>query len=753
VNIATLSFALVLAAGGLAEARTRADQGAPPPPPPPTYQVPRTETPVKVDGVLDEAAWANALKVDVGVEIQPGENIPAPVRTEFLITYDTSNLYLAFRAFDPDPSAIRAHLSDRDANFRDDFCGVIMDTFNDKRRGYEFFANPLGVQSDLSRNEVGSGDSEDSTWDAIWDAAGKITAEGYVVEMAVPFSSLRFPRTPGEQTWLIAPFRAYPRTVRHQIFAMPLDRSNNCMFCQFPKFVGFAGIKPGRAVELDPTLTAERTDGLEDEDDLTSPFVNGPFKGEAGLSGRWGVTPNLSLNGALNPDFSQVEADAAQLSTNTRYALFYPEKRPFFLEGADYYTTPVSAVYTRTVADPSWGVKLSGKEGPQAFGVFVAQDRTTNVLFPSNQSSDLDAYDQENLTGVVRYRRDIGDSSAVGALATAREGDGYHNYVYGADGLVRLSATDTVKLQVLGSRTKYTEKMAADYDQPQDEFDGSAVFASYMHNERDWDAWLSHERYSTGFRADSGFVPRVDTATTVVGGERNWIGSGEKWFTNISVGTEPWQTKDHTGRVTDQAIPVFAYYQGPLQSTVNLRYARAKEYYDGVTYEQDRIFAFANVRLNGAFTCSVDTRFGDSIDYDNSRPAEVTHIAPGLTWNIGRHLYLQVDHVFEDLDVTGGRLYRANLSNARLIYQFNTRSFLRAIVQRLDVRHNLDLYLDPPDSAKQLSLFTQLMFSYKINPQTVFFLGYSDTRASDDRIDNLQTNRTVFAKVGYAWLL
>ncbi len=721
-------------------------------PEPPVYQVVRTATPVVVDGDLSDPAWTGALRVKLGFETQPAENAPAPVETEFLITYDTSYLYLGFHAFDPDPAAIRAHVCDRDHAFRNDFVGIIIDTFNDKRRGYEFFSNPLGVQMDLSRNEV-NGSNEDDTWDAIWASAGKIVADGYQVEMAIPFSSLRFPRTAGEQAWRIAPFRAYPRNVRHQITAVPLDRSNNCFFCQVPQFVGFEGIRPGRDIELDPTLTTERTDAVVDEDDISSEFREGSFDTEAGLSARWGVTPNLSLNAALNPDFSQVEADAAQLATNTRYALFFPEKRPFFLEGADFFSTPISAVYTRTVADPSWGLKLSGKEGDNAVGVYVAQDRTTNVLFPSNAGSDLDSYDLDNTAAVVRYRRDIGSSSAVGVLATDREGDGYFNRVFGLDGMVRASATDTFRLQILGSRTRYTDQMIADYDQPEGELAGSALLASWEHDTRDWNTWVWHERYSTGFRADAGFVPRVDAATTIVGGQRNWIGEKGDWYTRISVGSEPWQTKDHTGRVTDEAIPVYANFDGPLQSTVRLRYARAKEYYEGVTYDQDRYYFFVNVRPTGSFTCSLDTKFGDTVDYDNSRPATVNHLAPGITWDLGRHLYLQVDHVFEDLDVAGGRLYRANLTQARLVYQFNTRSFVRAIVQRLDVRRNLDLYVELPDSARTQSVFSQLMFSYKLNPQTVFFLGYSDTREGDDQIDRIQTNRTVFAKLGYAWLM
>lgn len=720
---------------------------------PPTYRVVRTAETIRVDAVLDEAVWGQVEPVLLEYEVNPGENVPAPVRTEFLIAYDTHALYFAFRAYDPDPSAIRAHLTDRDRAYRDDYVGIMLDTFNDKRRGYEFFVNPLGVQMDLARNEVGGDRTEDDTWDAIWSSAGRLTPEGYVVEAAIPFSSLRFPRTAGEQAWRLAPFRAYPRKVRHQVFSIPLQRDNNCFFCQIPLFVGFSGIAPGRNLEIDPTLTTQRTDDLEDTGDLESRWHDGSFKTEAGVSARWGITPNLSLNVALNPDFSQVEADSARLATNTRYALFFPEKRPFFLEGADIFSTPLTAVYTRTIADPRWGGKISGKTGPQAFGVFVARDRTTNLLFPSNAGSDLDTYEKGNTSGVLRYRRDIGESSAVGVIATSREGDDYSNRVWGADALVRLSDRDQVRVQILTSSTRYPGEYAAAYGQPGKQFEGSAYFANYEHNERTWNLWAWQERYSTGFRADLGFVPRVDANNYGIGGQYKLLGDKDDWYTRLTFGAEPWRTTDHTGRVTDQAFAVFANYQGPLQSSVSFRLARAKEYYDGVTYDLDRLSWFSNVRVNGTFTMSLQGRLGDTVDYDNGRAATVTRIEPGFTLDLGRHLALTVDHAFEDLNVRGGRLYRANLTQARVVYQFNTRAFVRLILQRLDLRYNRDLYLDPPDTSKDRSLFSQLMFSYKLNPHTVFFLGYSDSRGETDQIALMLRSRTVFAKLGYAWLL
>ncbi|MCP4547105.1 MAG: carbohydrate binding family 9 domain-containing protein [bacterium] len=206
------------------------------------------ESEIRVDGVLDDELWQEALLLEPGYEVEPGENIPAPVGTEVLLAYGVTHLYVAFRAWDPDPSAISARLSDRDEIWDDDWVRIVLDTFNDERRTYNFACNPLGIQADLIDSPEGGG----AAWDAIWDCAGRIHASGYVVEMAIPFSSLSFQRREREQIWGVDAVRSYPRDVAHEIGLFPRDRSNNCYMCQSEKLIGFAGASPGRAIELDP---------------------------------------------------------------------------------------------------------------------------------------------------------------------------------------------------------------------------------------------------------------------------------------------------------------------------------------------------------------------------------------------------------------------------------------------------------------------------------------------------------------------
>jgi hypothetical protein len=206
--------------------------------------IPRINSEIKIDGYLNEEAWSQAAQINANIEVEPGENIPAPVKTEVLIVYDNSNIYVAFKAFDPDPSQIRANLCGRDNIWDDDWVLILFDTFNDERRCYDFGCNPLGIQADIIESVSGGGDS----WDAIWESDGRITEEGYTVEMAIPFSSLKFPRSEGEQIWGFDAVRSYPRKVRHHIGAFPRDRSNNCYFCQLEKLTGFSDVIPGRDI-------------------------------------------------------------------------------------------------------------------------------------------------------------------------------------------------------------------------------------------------------------------------------------------------------------------------------------------------------------------------------------------------------------------------------------------------------------------------------------------------------------------------
>lgn len=718
------------------------------------YTVTRASSDIKVDGVLDEKAWSDAVVIRLPYEWLPGDNIPAPVDTECLVTFDKNKLYIGFRCFDPEPKKIRAHLMDRDSIdtfIQDDHIVIMVDTFNDERRGFQFRVNPLGVQADANFSE--SEGYEDFSWDSIWSSAGKITDWGYAVEFAIPFNQLRFPRASKVQTWGFSAERSYPRNVRHRMTSHKRRRDISCILCQHNKITGFQGMTGGLNLEIDPTLTANRTD--ERGDFPTGSLETGREEYDPGITVRWGITPSLTLNATANPDFSQVEADVAQLDINTRFALYYPEKRPFFLEGADLFLTPVEAVFTRTVADPDGGIKLTGKLGKSAFGIFGAYDKINNLLFSSNQGSMSTSINQDVKSGVFRYRRDVGRNSNLGVLYTGRVADDYFNHVAGVDGFLRLSRTKSLRFQYLHSETDYSDATSLTYGQRSGDFGGDAFMASLFHMGRNWVyGAVYHDRNPT-FRADYGYVPRVDIRMAGCSIARLIWGKRNSWFTRLTLGIDGSAVYDHEENLTDWSFYPGITYQGPLQSVVNIGYSRSRQLYLGESYELESLSWYYEIKPAGGVRFNLAAQFGDSVDYSNAREADGLRLIPFAEFSLGRHININFRHSFERLNWEGDKIFEANLSQVRLVFNFNVRTFIRAIVQHYDISRNATLYLFPVEPRTR-TLFTQLLFSYKLNPQTVLFVGYSDnylgmTEVDMSRIDITQTDRTFFVKLGYAW--
>jgi len=710
--------------------------------------LPSTSSEIVIDGVMDEAAWEDAVPIHINVQTHPAENVPAQVQTIAYLVEDGESLYVAFDAKDPEPHKIRAVLRDRDSAYNDDFVGIVIDTYGDERRAFEFFVNPLGVQMDLTNDDVNK--REDDSWDAIWDSAGKVGAEGYIVEIEIPLSQLRFPRVDDKQTWGIDLLRFYPREHRYRLSNEPLDRSRNCYLCQLRKVEGLEGVEPGRDLEIVPTLTGSQVSTTEDPGVV--PLQSGDADAEVGLSVRWGISPDLTANLALNPDFSQVEADVAQLDANNQFALFYPEKRPFFLEGADYFSTPVQAVFTRTVADPTVGTKLTGKRGNNTFGVFVADDDRTDLIFPGATGSDAESLEQSNTAFVGRYARSFGGQSTIGGLVTSRSGDDYHNTVGGLDLNWKLSDQHRVQAQYLRSDTEYPMQIVDDFDQPLGSFTGYAAHLGYNYDSRNWFSYLRHNERSRGFRADSGFVPQVDVSQQMVGFGRFWHGDENTWYSRMRLSGDWGISHDDDGRLLEREIEAYFMISGPLQSHIEFGGSTRDTLYDDVLFEESKVSLLAQVQPRGGLIFGFHSRFGDQVDFDNTRLGDEARIDPFVRWNIGRHLLLRYDGVFVKLDrKDGARIFDASVHDVRLTWQFSVRSFLRLTTQFQDIQRNQDSYIDIVDSRSR-DVGRQLLYSYKINPQTVFFLGYSDALIDDDNLSGLTTtDRTWFMKVGYAW--
>jgi hypothetical protein len=379
----------------------------------------------------------------------------------------------------------------------------------------------------------------------------------------------------------------------------------------------------------------------------------------------------------------------------------------------------------------------------------VAQDRINNLIIPSNQGSEALPLEEDVFSGVFRYRQDIGNASTLGVLYTGRSGGDYYNHVGGIDGFFRLGRKDQIRFQYLRSQTRYGEAVAATYGQDSGSFPGDAFYAEYMHQTRSWFLYASYGDKGRDFRADSGFVNRVDTRMLDSQFQYIFWGKPKGWFNRIDVWVRGYRISDHDGLLTDSRLALGATYQGPLQSTATVIARANREYYAGTLYNTDDLYAEVFFKPLKGFSFGVYADQGHAVDYGNVRPANRLLFGPYLEVGLGRHLNLNLSHNLERLASDGERTYAANLLQARLIYNFSVRAFARAIVQYRDVDREPARYAYPVDPVSR-SLFAQLLFSYKLNARTVLFLGYSDQLLGNQDIDLTRSGRTFFLKLGYA---
>ena len=411
----------------------------------------RAVSPVRVDGELNDEAWKAVEPIYEWYEFNPGDNVAPKVTSVGYLSFDDRFFYAAFEFSDLDPKAIRAPLADRDrinANSMD-YGGLFLDTRNDGHSALILLVTPSGVQYDAVTDDAAN---EDSSPDFFWDSAARITDRGWTLEIRVPFSSLRY-RNVEPQTWGIALYRNYPRDFRYQIASMPIPRGRNCTVCLINTLSGLEQLPSGNHLVAAPYLNA--TSVARPRDGLGSSLTGGDVSPQGGLDVKWNPNADTAVDLAVNPDFSQVEADTAQITANELFALSYPEKRPFFLEGVELLSTPIRAVYTRSITDPRWGGRATGTAGGFTYTALVTEDAGGGgIVIPGPTASTVALQDVASYVTIARVKRDIG-RSFVSVLATDREdrhGGGY-NRVVGPDFQWRYSTSQVFTGQWLVSNT------------------------------------------------------------------------------------------------------------------------------------------------------------------------------------------------------------------------------------------------------------------------------------------------------------
>lgn len=491
-----------------------------------------------IDGVLNEPIWQTAAVFGEFIQTNPGDNVAPKHETEFMMAYDPKYLYLAFK-IKQDRNTVRATVARRDSIFNDDYVLLYLDTFNDQRQAYIVSFNPLGIQADGTITE---GRGEDFSVDLVMESKGVLTEDGYTIEVAIPFKSLRY-EAGGKKQWGLHVFRRVKYNNNELNSWMPISRSISGYLNQAGHITGLDGIETTRQLEINPSFTVSQTGRRSRytfNNDPSGRFVNDGIRGEFGMTAKFSLTPTTTLDFAYNPDFAQVEADAPVSTANVRFPIFFAEKRPFFLERIDIFQSGMNLVNTRAIVDPDIAAKLTGRSGKNTFGLMYASDNA-----PGNYSKD----ERENLLGcqnsrvsnpgrvcgierfvdrnadigVLRFKRDIGRQHNLGLFATTYNFVDLHNNTAGFDGRFRLSPKAIAEFQVVGTHSR-RNFYDPDLDRTQYRTgNGVGYRFSLERNDRNLMMNVRASGRSSDYRADVGFTDRVDT---------NYLGSFVQYQTD-----------------------------------------------------------------------------------------------------------------------------------------------------------------------------------------------------------------------------
>jgi hypothetical protein len=691
--------------------------------------IPKLTKAPQIDGVLDNPLWeTEALKIEDFVQLAPKENGAPSERTVAYLGHDEKNLYLAFRCFDSQASKIRCSITKRDGCLEDDWVIVMLDTFNEKRRAFTFAINPAGVQMDFIRTEEGGNDNMDDSWDTVFASNGRVDAEGYTVEAAIPFKSLRFPNEE-LKTWNIVLARNLPRTgeiIMHPQFSRDIPG----LLSNGRPFLIHGAVERSRNIEVMPFVTSLKRDGVE----LAASEER--LKVEPGANFKLGLTSNTTLDATVNPDFSQIEADEPQIDYNLRYALRYNEKRPFFLEGMEIFNSPqIETVYTRQITDPIFGAKVSGKSGRFSYGLLSAYDmHPVESLWQIPDGGGAGGGGTRAFSNIFRTKADVGQGSYVGFTLTDKElGAGNWSRLAGLDGQLRFKDHVFFSFQALGSKASANGERTAV---------APGLYGDLYYTNRHWSLGAYYAALHPDFQASLGFVNRTDYrsagayASYTLYPDKSWLNQVQFRF---------------------QAGRRIGYANGTTQDTwvrpqVQFRLTEFNQVF--VTYEAG-LERFSDVDFKKQ-TLSVESQFtflswmpfnlvfetGDSINYDpeDAFLGYSNTYGVQLTFKPSRRIQLGTDFSKQTFwrRAGGERLWDYNVARERVAYQLSKTLSFRVIVD-----YNF-FYKEA---------FGSFLASWVLRPGTVFFIGLDNNYLRDAYGRFIRDNTSVFVKFSYWWRL
>ncbi|WP_167615144.1 carbohydrate binding family 9 domain-containing protein [Maribellus sediminis] len=686
----------------------------------------KTTQPPVIDGKLDDACWTSANKFTGFITFIPDFEKPMPEKTEAWLSYDEENLYFAFKCYDSEPDKIKATVSARDQIFDDDFVCVNLDSHNDQQSLYAFYVNPLGIQGD-SRFAAGT---EDPSIDLVWYSAGKIDDDGYSVEISIPLKSIRFSKNDTVQMGLFLE-RTIARTKTHGSVPEMDPKKGYAFLTQFMG-VNYAGINYHRLWEILPAVTYKHTDINQD-----GKMVKDQRKPEASLTVKYGITSDLVFDGTLNPDFSQVEADAGQIDVNLRYQLLYPEKRPFFLEGLEKFNVAATQtsvidpiqmmVHTRTIVNPLTGAKLTGK---------IGKKDEVNILYSADElgTETVDGKNEYAHFPLFRYKRNLKNESFLGFLYTGREASEFNNRVLGADGQIRLNKSTMFEYNGFHSQT-----IVAEEKNP-----GNSFGLVLTHDTRNLTYKVSAKGVDEDFHVETGYVTRTGIYQ-LAGLLMPKIYPGNKVFNRLDFELFTTYTRDRIYNMNETYNFASAQVRTQGRGVFKIKYLLSNEIFMGERFNTGGI----NVLLGGAagnwFEGHVVYRRMNGIYYSaDPEQGKYNKITSMFSFQPLPKLNVEASFSWYDFRADGSdeKIYNYPIERLKVTYQFNKYLFLRGVGEY---------------NGYSKEFLGDVLLSFTYIPGTVGHIGYgalyeqtdADLNFLDQNHRPTQQQRGFFIKLSY----
>lgn len=708
-------------------------------------QVPRVSTPPKIADYLENRHRADELHIHSFVQREPNDGAAPALQTDAYLSHDDSNLYAIFVCKE-DPRKIHAHMGNREDTRGDDVVSLSLDTFHDGRRAYEFLSNALGVQRDAVLTE---GQDDDFSFDTVWRSEGRITPDGFIVRMAIPFKSLRFRPARGA-TWGIALTRYAPAI--NELSTWPhLSERMEAYVPQFATMEAMEGTSPGRNLQFIPYgfFAAQRFLNTSGGSSRFAP--ENEWRG--GLDTKYVLHDSLTFDFTVQPDFSQVESDEPQVTVNRRYEVFFPEKRPFFTEGAGYFQTPETLFFSRRIADPKFGARMTGKAGRWGLGWLAMDDRAPgSALDPADPM-----YQRSAKVTVLRATREIGKESYAGFFFSRSSFGPASNQVLSLDTRIKLNPNWVLTGQAARAGTRDTESGS---------FAGTDYFAELRHSGLHTTYSASYLDRSPNFRADLGFIPRADLRQVKNSFSYRWRPERGRLasFGPSAVARSVW---DHKGLLQEWSADVPFSFEFKGATSVSFGRLEMFERFAGLGFRENASYVTVSsqrlrwLRLDATYT------HGTNINYF---PAE--GITPflagsedaslGVTLRPTSRMSLEESYIYSRLGgihesgVTSAAIFNNHLWRTKVNYQFTRALSLRAIVDYDAVLANPSLV----DLERSKAITADVLLTYMIHPGTVLYAGYTDRRENlgfdaqgqtlrRTTSPDLSTGRQFFLKVSY----